>query len=246
MINSNKYIILLTSMIILSNSKSQIIGFTPYVDTLYTAGGCTPTCIIASYIKGNANLDTIKILPDWNTHFWSGNYYSYDQVFFIIKDSLNLYQSELWVETIKNDFEVPTFIPFDSVIFINSRNYFFKLILKENNIIFDSLSQFCIAVIGIGVNDKVKSGVIKNHLFTNYPNPFNQVTIIKYNVLKKSRIQIIIYDITGRLIDSLLNEIVFPGFYTLRWQTNNLTSGQYFIILKTEDNILTRKCLLLK
>lgn len=246
MIKYHKTISVLFILIIITSLKSQIIRFTPNVDTLYTAGGCTPTQIIASYIRTNDNLDTIKICPYWNTHFWSSYFYDYDYVYFVFNDSSNRYCPELWMEPIQEDYNFPVIIHFDSVIYFDSRQYCFKLKLIENNISIDSLSQFCIAKIGIGINDNRYNIIINDYSLSNYPNPFNQTTIIKYNISSNSQVQIHIYDINGRLIDSLINKPLSPGSYTYNWQSNNLTSGQYFIILKYDNNLIVRKCLLLK
>jgi hypothetical protein len=246
MIKCHNKISLIIIFIIISNIKSQIISFTPDVDTLYTAGGCTPTQIITTYIRNIDNLDTIKIYPDWNTHFWSKYNYDYNYIYFLINDSLNRYHAELWMEPFQEDFNLPVIIPFDSVIYFDSRNYHFKLKLFDNNNIIDSLSQFCIARIGIGIKDDRNKLIINNYSLSNYPNPFNQTTIIKYYISCNSKVQIQIYDINGRLIDSLINSLISPGYYTYKWQADNLTSGQYFIILKYDNNCIVNKCVLLK
>jgi hypothetical protein len=246
MIKYHNTISLIITFLIISSLKSQIISFTPDVDTLYTAGGCTPTQIFTTYITNNDNLDTIKIYPDWNTHFWSKYYYDYNYIYFLINDSLNRYHTELWMEPVQEDYNLPVIIPFDSVIYFDSRNYCFKLKLFDNNNIIDSLSQFCIARIGIGVNDKRDDLIINDYSICNYPNPFNQTTIIKYHISCNSQVQIQIYDINGRLIGSLIKILLSPGSYTYKWQTYNLASGQYFIILKYDNNFIIRKCLLLK
>ena len=228
------------------NLQPQIIGFSPEVDTLFTAGGCTPTQIIASYIKNNDNIDTIKISPGSNTRFWSGNYCYYDCAYFLIHDSLNRYRPELWMEPFQEDFHHPILIPFDSSTGFDSRNYLFKLKLFNDNIIVDSLSQLCHARIGIGVTDKRPTIIADNFYLSNYPNPFNQATTVKYHIAQKSRVKILAYDINGRLVDSLIDNLLIPGSYTHQWQTDRLRSGQYFILLKSEYNSVARKCLLLK
>jgi hypothetical protein len=253
--NMKKYLsksLILLFFIICDNSKSQIISFYPRVDTLYTAGGCTPTQIIASYRYGFNNLDSLQISSDLNTHFWSGisfwspsNIY-YDKVYFLINDSLKQFQSELLIVPVNSYQKTPIFIPFDSVRAFDYRNYFIKLILKNNDIIIDSLSQFCIAKIGNGVKDKTGLVLDFDQLLYNYPNPFNQETTIIYNITKTSKAQILIYNIYGQLIELLVNQTLSPGSYSSKWKTDRLVSGQYFIIFKTGDKLETRKCLLLK
>ena len=61
-----------------------------------------------------------------------------------------------------------------------------------------------------------KSELIRNYrkvfsLAQNYPNPFNPATSIKYSVPKQSLVKLIIYDVIGREVVTLVNEIKTPG-----------------------------------
>jgi hypothetical protein len=237
---------------ILSNSIAQIIGFSPNVDTLFTAGGCTPTQIVASYRYCFENIDTLQITPDWNTSFWSGSSFwssrniYYDKVYFLINDSLKQYKSELLIRPVDNYQKTPISVPFDSVTNFDFRKYYIRLVLRNNDNIIDSLSQFCIALIGMGITEKTGSVSDCFQLLYNYPNPFNLETIIKYNIAKASKTQILIFNIYGQLIDLLVDDIFSPGIYSTKWKADKLVSGQYIIILKSDDRFESRKCLLLK
>jgi hypothetical protein len=237
---------------ILSNSIAQIIGFSPNVDTLFTAGGCTPTQIVASYKYCFENVDTLQIIPNWNTSFWSGSSFwssrniYYDKVYFLVNDSLKKYTSELLIEPVDNYQEIPISVSLDSVTNFDFKKYYIKLILRNNDNIIDSLSQFCIAIIGTGITEKTGSASDCFQLLYNYPNPFNQETIIKYNIAKFTNTQILIYNINGQLIELLVDEKLSPGIYSTTWKTDRLVSGQYVIILKSEDKVKSIKCLLLK
>jgi hypothetical protein len=91
----------------------------------------------------------------------------------------------------------------------------------------------------------------------NYPNPFNQNTIITYylpdNKIQPARVQLLIYDLLGRLVRELINETQQPGEHTVTWKgTDNsgadLPSGVYFYrlhILSTEISEY-RKLVLMK
>jgi hypothetical protein len=161
-----------------ANSDAQVLGFYPQTDTLFTAGGCTPTELIVSYKSSVDNIDTLNILPGWNTGFWTGKDNFFWEVYFLIKNSLDLYQPELWIEPQQySEWEQPIKIIFDSLLRFDYRRYYFKLFLLSNDIKVDSLSQFCIAKIGIGVEQTVDKPVLSDQLYSNYPNPFNQETI---------------------------------------------------------------------
>jgi hypothetical protein len=68
-------------------------------------------------------------------------------------------------------------------------------------------------------------------LHQNYPNPFNPVTTIRYDIPAGSgntKVQLIVYDITGRIVSILVNETKTPGTYQTLFNSSNLSSGVYF------------------
>lgn len=70
----------------------------------------------------------------------------------------------------------------------------------------------------------------------NYPNPFNQVTIITYNLEEETFVDISVFNITGQLIKSLLNEIQSEGIHSAIFDGNAFASGIYFVRLKTKTH----------
>ncbi|MCW9095318.1 MAG: T9SS type A sorting domain-containing protein [Ignavibacteriaceae bacterium] len=83
-------------------------------------------------------------------------------------------------------------------------------------------------------------------LTQNYPNPFNPVTFIKYEVPKTSPVLIKIYDITGREVAVLVNEVREPGIYQVSFDSKNLASGVYFYKMVAGDFTSVKKMNLLK
>jgi len=81
----------------------------------------------------------------------------------------------------------------------------------------------------------------------NFPNPFNNSTNIKYKTEKTSNIKLIIFDITGKKITTLINKKQSKGNYEIRFDGNNLSSGIYFYSLLFDGNRMgTKKMILLK
>ncbi|MBK8983613.1 MAG: T9SS type A sorting domain-containing protein [Ignavibacteria bacterium] len=80
----------------------------------------------------------------------------------------------------------------------------------------------------------------------NYPNPFNPTTKINFEIPKSGFVTLKIYDITGKLVDVLLNESKNIGSYTLDFNGNNFSSGIYFYTLSTQDFTETKRMILLK
>lgn len=84
-------------------------------------------------------------------------------------------------------------------------------------------------------------------LAQNYPNPFNPSTTIKFGVSEQSKISLKIYDITGALVATLLNEADFEkGNYKVSFDASNLASGTYVYTLSNGTQQLTNKMIFLK
>ena len=83
-------------------------------------------------------------------------------------------------------------------------------------------------------------------LSQNYPNPYNPSTSIKYQVASISHVSLVVYDILGNEIETLVNEEKQAGTYEISWHAASLPSGVYFYQLKAGEFINTKKMLLLK
>jgi len=83
-------------------------------------------------------------------------------------------------------------------------------------------------------------------LDNNYPNPFNPTTYIRYSVGRKSKVKLTIFNVQGREVQILVNDIKTPGEYTVEVNAQNLSSGIYFYHLKAESFSETKKFIVLK
>jgi hypothetical protein len=81
-------------------------------------------------------------------------------------------------------------------------------------------------------------------LYQNYPNPFNSKTTIKYSVPESSKVVLKIYNITGKEIETIVNEKKPAGTYEVNWHAGNLPGGIYFYRLNAGGLIETRKMIL--
>ncbi len=83
-------------------------------------------------------------------------------------------------------------------------------------------------------------------LYQNYPNPFNPLTKIDFEVPHQSNVRIIIYDITGRELEILINQELDPGFYTVLFNAKNYSSGIYFYRMTTDKGyaIVKKLCVI--
>jgi hypothetical protein len=83
-------------------------------------------------------------------------------------------------------------------------------------------------------------------LSQNYPNPFNPTTTIKYGLPKPGNTKLVVYDILGRVVTTLVNEYKTAGTYSVNFDGNNLASGIYFYSLESGNYKETKKMLLIK
>ncbi len=83
-------------------------------------------------------------------------------------------------------------------------------------------------------------------LYRNYPNPFNSFTVIPFEVGHSGHYTLKIYDVGGRLVNTVLDKNLTPGNYSVRFKANNLSSGTYFISLESSNSKTTDKMVYVK
>ncbi|NVO19867.1 MAG: T9SS type A sorting domain-containing protein [Bacteroidetes bacterium] len=80
----------------------------------------------------------------------------------------------------------------------------------------------------------------------NYPNPFSENTLVKFQISIQSETRVNVYDMTGRVVSTLINERLNPGKYELNFDGSTLSGGTYFYSLETGKSKETRKMIILK
>jgi hypothetical protein len=93
--------------------------------------------------------------------------------------------------------------------------------------------------------------VVRNELFQNYPNPFNPSTTIQYSVAEAGHVELMVYNVAGQRISSLVNDTKLPGKYTEIWDGRNdhgrsVATGIYFYRLRTRSYTAVKKMILLR
>ncbi|HOI31064.1 MAG TPA: T9SS type A sorting domain-containing protein [Melioribacteraceae bacterium] len=86
----------------------------------------------------------------------------------------------------------------------------------------------------------------KYKLSQNYPNPFNPTTTISFSIPESQFISLMVYDILGREISTLVNEEKQPGNYKVNFDGSNLSSGVYYYQMRAGQFVETKKLILLK
>ena len=97
--------------------------------------------------------------------------------------------------------------------------------------------------ININTSDLIPSTTT---LHSSYPNPFNPITQISYELANDENINISVYDTMGRHVDELINGFQNSGEYNISWNASNQASGTYFIQMSTGNQTMTEKIVLIK
>lgn len=112
------------------------------------------------------------------------------------------------------------------------------------------VSTDCVTIVGGAAAKKIGPNDGGDHVAAGLglptPNPFNPVTRIGYNIPSTQHVRIAIYDVAGRLVENLVNEVKGPGEYMVEWNAGNLPSGVYFYRMQTGSQTLVRRATLLK
>lgn len=128
-------------------------------------------------------------------------------------------------------------------LILNNNNLFY---FAESNIAADSpvWKRPVSEVIGI---EPISSTIPFEYILNqNYPNPFNPYTNIKFKIPKSTKVKLDIYDVVGREIETLVNENLRTGEYSVQWNAANYPSGVYFYEITAGDFTESKKMVLIK
>jgi hypothetical protein len=83
-------------------------------------------------------------------------------------------------------------------------------------------------------------------LLQNYLNPFNPTTNISFDVPHRSKVNITVYDLLGKEVATLVNEVKPAGQHIVQFDGSNLSSGVYIARMDIGNKVFTRKMMLVK
>ncbi|MBN8569462.1 MAG: T9SS type A sorting domain-containing protein [Ignavibacteria bacterium] len=86
----------------------------------------------------------------------------------------------------------------------------------------------------------------KFFLYNNFPNPFNPLTKIKFDLPKSSLVKLSVFDLNGRRVNELVNEMLQPGRYETEFNGVNLSSGVYYYRIEANEFTSVNKMILIK
>ncbi|MBE2254924.1 MAG: T9SS type A sorting domain-containing protein [Ignavibacteria bacterium] len=128
-------------------------------------------------------------------------------------------------------------------------SYYDALFFDKNNN-FTAISENFIIKFNSGTPTNIyteSESVSGYELFQNYPNPFNPSTKIKFNLKSNEYVSLKIYDISGKVVFNLINNIFHnAGVHEYEYNATNLSSGIYFYKLETDNFSSVKKMMLIK
>ena len=83
-------------------------------------------------------------------------------------------------------------------------------------------------------------------LLQNYPNPFNPSTIINYSLAEEGTVKLVVYNLSGQVIDVLVDSRQESGIHMIEWSPKGVASGIYFVRILHNEKTATIKVLFMK
>jgi hypothetical protein len=127
--------------------------------------------------------------------------------------------------------------------------------VKQNTVTLDmsSLYSRTSAPQNVTISDCIISSITNEEspssfkLEQNYPNPFNPVTKINFSIAKASNVSLIVYDVTGKEVRTIIsNKYLTPGYYNVEFDASNLASGVYFYRIAADNFTSVKRMVVLK
>ena len=202
----------------------------------------------------NGNRDNGTISP---TAAISSMPYTPQESINALKSFFYIYGGDLWgaygfkdAFNLKQNWYAQSYLAIDQgPIIIMIENY--RTQLLWNNFMTNPEIQPMLDAIGFvpdtttGIKDEVDTPY-GYELKNNYPNPFNPITNIEFQVSDSGPVTLRVYDVLGNEVRTLVNEEKIPGYYKVRFDGENLSSGIYFYVLQAGDKTFSKKMCLLK
>ena len=191
-----------------------------------TAAGSSNLKLLTIYNTGNATL-TISNISSTESVF-STNLTSYD------------------IQPGNSQMVQVAFTPTETIIYTSN------LFVISNDFEMDTL---IVPVSGIGIMlARIELDAQLPHtlvLYPNYPNPFNPVTTLRYDLPEQTHVNITVYDMLGRQVKTLINHTQDAGYKSVIWNATNdygkpVSAGIYLYQIQAGDYISTKKMVLLK
>jgi hypothetical protein len=119
-------------------------------------------------------------------------------------------------------------------------------VVKDTKLMLATIAHLSTNVTSINPPSNLQEIPVSYKLHQNYPNPFNPSTTIEFELKIAQRINLEIFDFSGRKVVTLIDEQMGPGQYKTIFDASNFASGIYFYRLKSENFSSVKKMVLMK
>ena len=122
------------------------------------------------------------------------------------------------------------------------------VVIPQSNHLFEYSGEIIIKEVEAANSEEFIKVILpqKTQLNDSYPNPFNPITNISYVLAEDTQINLSIYNIQGQLIQTLVENRMDSGSYSLSWDASMQSSGMYILRLETNQSILNQKLMVIK
>lgn len=124
-------------------------------------------------------------------------------------------------------------------------NFTDKFYIYSNSIV-DRVYEVYVSGIGFSTDVQEETPPLSFQLYQNFPNPFNPITTITFEIDRPGHTRINIYDLLGNQITTLLNDYKNAGIYRIKFDGSSLSSGVYFYSITFNNFMQTKSMILLK
>ena len=100
--------------------------------------------------------------------------------------------------------------------------------------------------LNVTVDNEAEGDLLVSGLRGNYPNPFNDITQIEYVVAQTGSVQLDVFNVTGQLVRTLVDDVQTPGAHSVAFDSADLASGMYLYRLQTSDAVDTGQMLIVR
>ncbi len=232
-----------------STACGQEIVLVPDVDTLSLWGTCTPPMFFWSISHIDSVTDRIVI----NTYdvLLLGEPWAiverYDSAYFEVRDTVRSLQYKLRYTHFSPWYPIDCYLPIDSLIYAENGPFNLTLYVQHNYLPADSaIMKFRSFQTGLDVEDDRTEPHSIPLLRKNYPNPFNPTTNMSFVIRHLSLVSLKVFDVLGKEVATLVNEMKQPGEYTIQWNGEGVPSGVYFYRIVAGEFTQTKKMVVLK
>ena len=136
-----------------------------------------------------------------------------------------------------NPFVLPVMKNGDHTVYLSANSYIELPVVSSapHELIFNETTD-----------ELVNSNPYSFELSQNYPNPFNPATVIEYSIASQEKVSLKVFDLLGREVSTLVNDIQNPGSYSITFNGANLSSGVYFYKLTAGSFTSIKRMILVK